>query len=864
MDATRWSRIRDIFDRAAVLSPDERDAFLRDACADDPALRLQVESLLAAEDEASGFLGRAIGEAAHDVAAAGRIGERIGAYEIVRELAHGGMGAVFYGRRADAEYESAVAIKLIRGLRTADQLRRFRTERQLLAKLNHPHIARLLDGGTTSDGLPYLVMEYVEGLPIDAWCDAERLDLRRRITLFRRVCAAVDHAHRALIVHRDIKPSNVMVTADGTPKLLDFGIAKLLDPLDAGETTTLRVMTPAYASPEQIRGEAVGVATDIYSLGVLLYRLLTGVLPFEGEGRSAGEFERLVLEHEATRPSACTGLPAPAARLLRGDLDAIALTALRKEPERRYGSVMQLSDDLGRYLEGRPVAARPDRWGYRAAKFLRRHTAPLAAGVLALVVLVGLTAFYLVRLQTERDRARAAADRATTVSTFLGNLFSYADPSAAGGRTLTAREMLDRGIERLRTDFPDQPRTQATLLMSAADAYRTLGDNQRAAALAEQALEMRAAVFGPNAIEVAEALNTLAMAVYQEVGDDSTFSLSRRADSIFRMHAGENPLGYAEALNRLGWLAQERADYRRADSLMRLSLTIRRRELGDTTAPVATILNDLGVMRREMGDTLGADTLLEQALALNRRLYGTNHREVAVTLSNLGIQREAEGRYAEAEEHYREAIGVLQGLYGPGHPEEATSQVNLGRVLRRMGRFDAADSALRIALAIDRTRDPDHPFVAYDLRVLAQLISERGDLVEAERLYREAARIYRQHFPPDDVAFGTVDEGLGEVLLRTGRPAEAVAYLTQAVEIYRTAFGPRHLRTVHTQVLLGTTLAGLGRYADAEAPILEAYRSLVSVERPDTTEVEFARAALRDLYTAWGRPADAATYEHPE
>jgi len=848
MDSNRWDRIRALFDRAIALPAAARDEYLRGACANEPSLRLQVESLLAADEEASGFLGSAIGTTADDLATETRLGQRVGAYEIVRELAHGGMGAVFYGRRADEAYESAVAIKLIRGIHTADHLRRFRTERQFLAKLNHPNIARLLDGGTTPDGMPYLVMEYVDGLPIDAYCDERGLGLRDRLALFRAVCSAVDHAHRALIVHRDIKPSNVMVTPDGTPKLLDFGIAKLVDPTGTGETTTLHAMTPSYASPEQLRGEPIGVGTDIYSLGVLLYRLLTGALPFDAGTGSVAEFVRLVLERDVPRPSLRPGIASPVARALRGDLDAIVLTALRKEPERRYGTAAQLSDDLGRYLAGRPVAAHPDRWTYRASKFLRRHALPVTAAGLTLTLLVGLTTFYLLGLREERDRARRAAARANEVSTFLGSLFSYADPSAAGGRDPTAREMLDRGTDHLHTDFPDQPDIEATLLLSAADAYRALGDNARAASLAERALEMRTGLFGRDAVEVGEALNTLANAVYQEVGNDSTLVLSSRADSIYRAHAGADPIGYAEALNRLGWLAQERAQYARADSLMMRSLAIRRRELGDSAYPVAVILNDLGFIRRELGDTAGADTLLEQALVLNRRIYGGNHREVAIVLGNLGVQREAEGRLPEAEQYYREGIAVLQRLYGPGHPEEAAPQVNLGRALRRLGKLAAADSALRAALAIDRKRGPDHPFVGYDLRVLGDLVARRGDLDEAERLYREAARIYAVHYPPDDVSFGTVDEGLGEVLLKTGRAAEAVPMLTQAIEIYQTAFGPRHLRAVHTQVLLGLALTALGRFDDAEGPILQAYESLTGATRPDTTEVAFARDALDQLH----------------
>ncbi|HKY05250.1 MAG TPA: serine/threonine-protein kinase, partial [Blastocatellia bacterium] len=394
MTPERWHQIEEIFFAALDLPPGERDSFIKEACAGDDQLHKEVESLLAKEDEQETLMATAIQAVARSLSVEGDdlVGRRIGPYRVIGHVGEGGMAEVVKAVRDDDEYQKQVAIKLVkRGMVTSFMLGRFRHERQILASLEHPNIARLLEGGTTADGLPYLVMEYIEGQPITEYCNNANLSVKQRLTLFRSVCEAVQHAHKNLIIHRDLKPSNILVTAGCVPKLLDFGIAKLLNPdISQGAVTiaktmgTARLMTPNYASPEQVRGEPVTTATDVYSLGLVLYELLTGQRAHQFKNNSFAEIERVVCDTEIERPSAVVaraastppGTSAPRLRReLAGDIDNIVLMATRKEPERRYQSVDQLSEDIRRHLRGRLVQARQDTLGYRAGKFIRRHKA---------------------------------------------------------------------------------------------------------------------------------------------------------------------------------------------------------------------------------------------------------------------------------------------------------------------------------------------------------------------------------------------------------------------------------------------------------------------------------------------------------
>ena len=525
MEPERWRRVEELLHAALDLPAAGRQAFLKEACGDDAALAAEVESLIRADEHAGAFLGRPLLE---ETAVAGR---RIGPYRLERKLGEGGMSAVHLALRDDDQYRRQVAIKLMRfGMDSEDQLRRFRAERQILAELEHPNIARLYDGGTTEEGLPYLVMEFVEGESIDAWCDRRRLTVRQRLELFRTVCTAVSTAHQNLVVHRDLKPSNILVTADGVPKLLDFGIAKLLDPrrppAEVEPTARwLRVMTPSYASPEQARGKPITTASDVYSLGVLLYQLITGRLPHRLGDLTPEEVERVLAEQEPEKASAAVASnadlrdiahrrgagTAELQRQLAGDLDNVVAMALRKEPSRRYGSAERLAEDLRRHLAGLPVTAHPGSFGYRAGKFLRRNrlavavTSAFVAVVIAAAVLLGLQSARVIR---ERDEAQRERDKARRVAAFLEGIFEASDPGQAQGATPTARQILDRGAERI-DDAGKGSDVQAALMNTLGRIYRNLGAVERSEELLTGALTIRREVLGPAHPEVAESLHDL-------------------------------------------------------------------------------------------------------------------------------------------------------------------------------------------------------------------------------------------------------------------------------------------------------------------------------------------------------------------
>jgi hypothetical protein len=504
LDPLRWKRIQDIFYEASELEPSVRAAYLDQTCAGDEPLRAEVDGFLRSlENGVDDRLAHAIGaEAASllDPDANPGEGRMVGAYRLVRKIGQGGMGAVYLAERADRQFDRQVAIKLAPAdmAGSAGRLLRFRMERQILANLDHPNIASMLDGGITEDGLPFLVMEYVEGRPIDEYCGANALSIRERIALFVTVCAAVRYAHHNLVIHRDIKPSNILVTEAGVPKLLDFGIAKLMAPGAAGLTLPAeRLMTLEYAAPEQMLGLPVTTATDVYALGIVLWELLTSRRLFEHARASA----------EPPPPSSIAEAPA-GAREIRGDLDNIVSMALRKEPAARYGSVEQLEDDLRRYLEGFPVFASRGSGTYKALKFVRRHGAAVAAAAAAVVMLVGFAiamSALAARASRERDAAREQRARAEQISQFLTSLFASSDPFHVSANAITAKDLLDHGARRIASDLAGQPRVQASLLETMAVAYQHLGLHAEAEDLFRQQARAEERGSGPQSIGVARA-----------------------------------------------------------------------------------------------------------------------------------------------------------------------------------------------------------------------------------------------------------------------------------------------------------------------------------------------------------------------
>lgn len=790
MIAERWQQVEALFAAAADQPPDARSALLAEATAGDPELRSEIERLLAADRAAGTFLEQAVAAGARAFGA-GEIGRRIGPYRLERELGRGGMSTVYLAVRADREFERQVAVKLVRrGMDSDEILARFLDERQILARLDHPNIARLFDGGTTDDNLPYFVLEHVEGLPIDVHCDRRRLPVPERLRLFRQVCEAVHTAHKNLVIHRDLKPSNVLVTAEGVPKLLDFGIAKLLDPeLSArtSETTVhaLRLLTPGYASPEQVQGRPVTTASDVYSLGVLLYELLTGRRPYRGAREPDADLARAICEEEPEPPSQAVlakdgegkagaealarlrdGSPELLARRLRGDLDNILGKALRKEPERRYGSVEQLSEDVGRHLAGHPVLARPDTLGYRLGKFARRHRWGVLAAAAALAGIVAFTAAVAV----QAGRIAHERDRANQVSGLLVDLFQIADPTGTRGSTVTAREILDRGALRVRR-LEGQPETQAMLFETLADLYANLALYGEAAGQLRQALALRERLHPGDHVATAGTLNALGKAlahgsdfVAAEPYFEAVLAMRRR------LH-GEVHAEVAASLNNLALVRHDLGDYAAAEPLYRQVIAMDRGLTGRTHR---VSLGNLALLLQDRGDYRGAEALQRERLALLRQEEGEESENVADCLARLGLARQGQGDLGGGERHLRAALALRRRLLGPEHREVARSLTDLGMVLRERGKLAEAASLLEAGLALrSKVLGGEHAETAESLRELAALRAKEGRLAEAEDLYRRSLAAYLRSLPAHHPLAGLTRLGLAAVLAKQGRCAEA-------------------------------------------------------------------------------------------
>jgi eukaryotic-like serine/threonine-protein kinase len=873
----RWQQIDDLFAAALERPPAERLAFLESACAGDHDLQREVVELLESESEAGAVLGEsATGFAApllpglrdglHDAEpAADPLPERIGPYRVVRELGRGGMGAVYLAERADEQFHKRVALKLVkRGMDTDEVLQRFRYERQILASLEHPHIARLLDGGASEDGRPYLVMELVEGLPIDRFCEERRLGVEARLALFCSVCRAVQYAHQNLVVHRDLKPSNILVqvegrgpagkrkeergkrgdheergsggageqgnrgagavhsafrtphsafgrsasgVGEGTVKLLDFGIAKLLDEAagdgDPRTRTGIRLLTPEYAAPEQLRGERVTVASDVYALGIVLYRLLTGRGP-HAERRGTSGLPANTGEGGGVPPPSAVAPTPSLRRLLRGDLDTIVLQALAPEPERRYASVQQLLDDVERHLRGLPVTAQRDSVLYRARKFVRRHRAGVVAATLAVLSLLGGTGAAL----WQAERAARERDVAQQVTAFLEGLFQASNPFSPEPErldTLRVRDLLARGAARVQSELDGQPAVQAHMLGVLGEVYRSLGQYEQAQPLLEQALESRSRLYGAGHPDVAASQAGLAM-LRRNRGDlQSAEQLLRAALATRRTHFGGEHLAVAETMHELGSTLRLANQHAEAEVLLREALAVRRRLLSEPHPEVARTLTSLATLVAENGDPAGAERLHEEALSLHRRLYGETHPHVATSLLSLASVRLEAGRAAEAEPLVRQALAIYRSGSGPAHPHLPGALDMLARTRLAQGSFDDAGAAARESLELRmRLFGERHPGVLPGLYTLGSVLQARGELDAAESHYRQALAISREVATADRHRVAVPLGHLADLLRGRGVCAEAEALYRERLALLEERFPPGHRRLVEARERLGS------------------------------------------------------------
>jgi len=860
MEPKRWRQIEELFHSALECEPARRSAFLDIVCASDASLRQEVDSLLLSYEKGSFTETPAFAEGIRlleEKESRSMVERNIGPYKVIRELGRGGMGAVYLASRADQAFEKQVAIKLIkRGLDTDDVTRRFRAERQILASLDHPNITRLLDGGTTDDGLPYFVMEYIQGEPIDKYCDARKLNITARIKLFQSVCAAVQYAHQNLVIHRDIKAGNIFVTAEGVPRLLDFGIAKLLaaGPDSAAHTITLaRLMTPESASPEQVRGLAITTATDIYSLGVLLYVLLSGHRPYRLVGKTPQELEQAICEQEPEKPSATidhtgespAGIPITAQsvsetrestpdklrRRLEGDLDNIALMALRKEPERRYSSVEQFSEDIRRHLDGLPVHAHPDSWRYRTGKFIRRRRAGVAAAALILLSLVGgivATSWQARVARAERDRAQLEKAKADRINAFLRDMLGFSDTRSGSANTkkghdATLADMLDVAGPRAETELNDQPAVKAEMLRTIGMAYTIQPRFDLAEHYLRDALATDLAFYGPDHQDTARTMFELGVTLGNKGDYAGAEKLFRQSVAIYQKHATDpnlNVANFAESLNSLGL-----------------------------------------ILLRVKGQFREAESTWLQALSFSPRLTGKDRALVASTENFLAALHADHGEYQEAESWGRKALEEFQKL-GTERFQLAETEVNLGAILRTIGQYPEAERMLQDGLAMYRQLlGEQHPSVAYAWVHLGHLHYLEGNYSDAETEIRKSISIYEATLPKGHGALSSPYTILGLILNKTGRSAEAEPMLRQALEL-RTKLLPKgHYLLATTQGALGECLTTEKRFADAEPLLLESYTTLKGVQGDRSPPTLEAARRLVTLYQAWGKPDEAARYQ---
>jgi serine/threonine protein kinase/flagellar biosynthesis regulator FlbT len=849
----RWERVKNLLHQALPLDPEQRARFLDTECVPGDAVRAEVESLLAAgENVRSNFLQspRLTDEPDTDcIGTAGKLeaGQIFAQrFQLVRRLGEGGMGQVWLAEQT-SPVRRQVALKLIKaGMYDEAVVQRFQSERQSLAIMDHPAIAKVFDAGATPQGQPYFVMEYVPGLPITEYCDQKKLKIADRLELFVQVCEGVQHAHQKAVIHRDLKPANILVVeVDGkpVPRIIDFGLAKATAPQAPGETVFTHlghfVGTPGYMSPEQADPELVDIdtRTDVYSLGVVLYVLLAGFQPFETKQRQKlplDELLRKLREEEPPRPSTKVGAdrdastaaaearstePRQLVNLLRGDLDWITLKALEKDRARRYGAPSELADDIRRYLNHEPVTARPAGAGYRLRKYIRRNrvAAAVVAGlVLLLAAFSVLQALQLRRITRERDRATRERDRATRITDFMTGMFKVSDPSEARGNSVTAREILDKASNDMGKGLAKDPEVQAQMMEVMASTYLNLGLNARAHELAQHAFDARKNLLGPDDPRTLESMSQLGRVLDHEGHDAEAEKIVRQALADERRVLGSDDPLTIDTMSSLAWIVQAQGRFDEAEKLTREVIEAATRRLGPESNTVLGAMSSLSGDLWNQGRYAEAEREYRQLLEMERHVLGPDHPGTLNVMSNLALTIQTEGRLAEAEQMYRESIIAEQRVIGPEHPSTLGAMFNLAGLLGAEGRHAEAEKLYRETLAIQsRTLGAEHPRTLLTKSALAGELFVEGDAREGEKLERETLASMVRVLGPEHPSTLVCQSSLAKGLIMEGRYAEAEKLAREAFEIEMRTLGPQHPYTVDTLQQLGTAMADTQRYAEA-------------------------------------------------
>jgi serine/threonine protein kinase len=852
-----WEKIKEIVGAALDREPSERSAFLDAACSKDDALRAEVDSLLSAHAQASGLSESALATQFADPA---QVSNSFGPYRLLQKLGEGGMGQVWLAEQ-NAPVRRKVALKLIKtGLYDDSVLRRFQSERQSLAIMDHPAIAKVFDAGATPDGQPYLVMEYVPGIAINEYCDKKKLKIRDRLELFIRACEGVQHAHQKAILHRDLKPANILVVeVDGQPmpRIIDFGLAKPLTPFLSGEPLNTQmgsfVGTPGYMSPEQADPgmQDVDTRTDVYSLGVILYELLTGFLPVDParwENQGLDEVLRRLRDEDPPRPSARFGSdrntsssraqargtePGHLVSLLRGDLDWITMKALDKDRARRYGTPSELSADLSRYLKNEPVVARPASAGYRLRKYVRRHRIAVAGATVLVLLFAGFAVAQAVQLR----RITRERDRADRVTQFMSGMFKVSDPSEARGNSITAREILDKASKDIDTGLAKDPELQAQMMLVMGHVYHGLGLYPRAEALLTRAVDIRHRVLGPEHRDTLSSMDELGVVLNSENRYPEAEKLNRKVLEVRRRVLGPQNLDTLASMLHLAKALYAEGHYGEAEKWERDVLVVHRRVLGPDNLDTVLTMQLLAATFEREGRYAEAEKMDLQVIDVKRRVQGSDSPSTLLAISNLGWILYQQGRYVEAEQFLREAAQTGRRVLGPDHPTETGLLGRLATDLDYQGRYPEAEKLQREVLAARRASGPERYETVVSAENLGHTLQGEGQYGEAEKFLQEAVETGRRILGAEHPEVLIAMSELGQTLDGEGRSAEAEKLERETVDVQRRVLGPEHPSTLVSMSRLARVLSHERHYAEAKKLAREAWdvdRRILGPEHPDT------------------------------
>lgn len=882
----RWQQVESLFLEAISRPVDERAASLTAACAGDAVLSAEVTGMLAAHEEvADDYLERLdAGRAAALLQETdGNLVESIGPYRLIEELGRGGMGKVYLAERADGQFEQQVALKLVkRGMDSDAVLRRFLAERQILARLQHPHIACLLDGGLHHDGRPYFAMERIEGRPITQYCDKNRLSVGERLTLFADVCRAVQYAHGNLVVHRDLKPSNILVTEQGQVKLLDFGIARVLDAASDVENHTLteagfRVITPEYAAPEQVRSGTITTATDVYALGVILYELLTGRRPYRLEGRGPDEVARIICDTEPERPSTAVGRIRATAdsaasaisqarrtslallrRRLAGDLDTVVLKAMRKEPEQRYASTEAFVGDIKRYLDRLPVAARKGTWSYRAKRFVQRHGRGVAGATSFVLLLAAFVGVYMHGVAQESRAAQREAARAHLMAGVMQELLEAGDPYAWGAQRRDSL-LLVLGREKVTTDLAGEPDLQVDLLTTLGRVYRRRGQYDEARVLLEQARAIARATYAAPHPSIITALKELGFYYSDTGGYEQAGLFHAEALTMQRQLFGD---GHPEAIRGMNVLAQLewlKGNHIEAERTLRQIVELGRETHGTTDPAYLSSLWKLARVRYIRGKFAEAEQHFLEILARRRERFGEPHRDVALAMQWLGLVLTDKGDFAASDAYLRQALAMQRDVLSDEHQDIAVSLFGLGLLAMEQGRYPEAVAWLEESIAMTRqVLGENHVDTALHMQILGEAYRLMGDYERSETMLRDALRRNRQVLDAPHKRLASILVPLGRTLSGAGELAAAKATLEEALEMFQRKGISRQRGRLDALVAYGEVLTRTGQPEEAEPLLREAVSVLAEkIVAPHNRYVIYARAALGNCLAAQHRYAEA-------